>query len=128
MKRDIQGKFALKNEDYRLVRSLRLTDSTWVALGIMSECFGLTRADYLEQSIRENALPSREYPSNTRRTDSIYPCITGQNMESPPSNTLYEEELQNLPQKNAVLMERTAIALSQVVELELLRDRLTAGA
>lgn len=26
MKRDIQGKFALKNDDYRLVRSLRLTD------------------------------------------------------------------------------------------------------
>lgn len=33
LKRDIQGKFALKNNDYRLVRSLRLTDETWKALG-----------------------------------------------------------------------------------------------
>jgi len=131
MKRDIQGKFALKNEDYRLVRSLRLTDSTWVALGITSECLGLTRADYLEQIIRENALPSTVSPSNTRETDSFHPCNTWQNMDSSPSNTRYEEEIevlkaeiQNLTQKNAVLMERTAIAFSQVVELELLRDRI----
>ncbi|BAB78334.1 hypothetical protein ACN23B_28220 (plasmid) [Anabaena sp. FACHB-709] len=119
MKRDIQGKFALKNEDYRLVRSLRLTDSTWVTLGITSECLGLTRADYLEQIIRENALPNTGCPSNTR-----------QNMESLPSNTRYEEEIellkleiQNLTQKNVALMERTAITFSQV-ELELLRDRI----
>lgn len=51
-------------------------------------------------------------------------------MESLPSNTRYEEEIeilkaeiQNLNQKNAVLMERKAIAFSQV-ELELLRDRI----
>lgn len=28
LKRGIQGKFALKNDDYRQVRSLRLTDET----------------------------------------------------------------------------------------------------
>jgi hypothetical protein len=130
MKRDIQGKFALKNEDYRLVRSLRLTDSTWVALGITSECLGLTRADYLEQIIGEKALPSTVHPSNTRKKDSLFPCITRQNMDSPPSNTRHQEEIevlkaeiQNLSQKNAALMERTAIASSQVVELELLRDK-----
>ncbi|MEL4898248.1 hypothetical protein [Crocosphaera sp. Alani8] len=39
-KRDIQGKFSLKNDDYRKVRSLRLTDRTWRALGIASECLG----------------------------------------------------------------------------------------
>jgi hypothetical protein len=33
LKRDIQGKFALKNDDYRQVRSVRLTDDTWKALG-----------------------------------------------------------------------------------------------
>ena len=43
MKRDIQGKFALKNDDYREVRSIRLTDNTWKALGIAAECLGLTR-------------------------------------------------------------------------------------
>lgn len=131
MKRDIQGKFALKNEDYRLVRSLRLTDSTWVALGIRSECLGLTRADYLEHIIRENALNSTVTPSNTRGKDSLYPCNTQGNMESLPSNTRYEEEIevlkaeiQNLSQKNTVLSEQTAIAFSQTVELELLRDRI----
>lgn len=130
MKRDIQGKFALKNEDYRLVRSLRLTDSTWVALGITSECLGLTRADYLEQIIREKALPSTVSPSNTRDKDFLFPCITRQNTDSPPRNTRFQEEIevllaeiQNLSQKNAALMQRTAIAFSQI-ELELLRDRI----
>ncbi len=54
-KRDIQGKFALKNDDYREVRSLRLTSETWKAIGIASECLGLTRADYLEHIVKHNA-------------------------------------------------------------------------
>jgi hypothetical protein len=58
LKRDIQGKFALKDDDYRQVRSLRVTDETWKALGIAAECFGMTRADYLEQVIGDNASPS----------------------------------------------------------------------
>ncbi|MBW4589684.1 hypothetical protein G7B40_030925 [Aetokthonos hydrillicola Thurmond2011] len=58
LKRDIQGKFALKDDDYRQVRSVRLTDETWKALGIAAECLGMTRSDYLEQVIRGNANPS----------------------------------------------------------------------
>ncbi len=53
-KRDIQGKFTLKDDDYRQVRSLRLTDSTWKELGIASECLGITRADLLENLVRQN--------------------------------------------------------------------------
>lgn len=71
LKRDIQGKFALKNDDYRLVRSLRLTDEAWKALGIVAECNGLTRADYLEQIVRDNTLPSI-----TRDESENHPCIT----------------------------------------------------
>ena len=56
-KRDLQGKFAIKNDDYREVHSVRLTDNTWKALGIASECLGLTRADYLEEIARNNLLP-----------------------------------------------------------------------
>ncbi len=56
MKRDIQGKFTFKHDDYRQVRTLRLTDATWKALGIASECLGITRADLLEQIVRENNL------------------------------------------------------------------------
>ena len=53
-KRDIQGKFTRKNNDYRQVRSLRLTDSTWKELGIASECLGITRADLLENLVQQN--------------------------------------------------------------------------
>ena len=53
-KRDIQGKFTLKNQDYRQVRSIRLTDSTWKELGIASECLGITRADLLEKLVQQN--------------------------------------------------------------------------
>ncbi|NJR74877.1 MAG: hypothetical protein HC773_17065 [Scytonema sp. CRU_2_7] len=42
----------------RQVRSLRLTDDTWKALGIAAECLGISRSDYLEQVIRGNASPS----------------------------------------------------------------------
>ncbi len=58
LKRDIQGKFALKDDDYRQVRSVRLTSETWKALGIAAECLGMSRADYLEKVIKENASPS----------------------------------------------------------------------
>lgn len=58
LKRDIQGKFALKNDDYRQVHSVRLTDEAWKALGIAAECLGMTRSDYLEQLMRKNANPS----------------------------------------------------------------------
>lgn len=58
LKRDIQGKFALKDDDYRQVRSVRLTDETWKILGMSAECLGMSRADYLEKVIRGNINPS----------------------------------------------------------------------
>ncbi|WP_306297086.1 hypothetical protein [Nostoc sp. C057] len=36
---------------------MRLTDDTWKALDIASECLGLTRADYLEHIVRHNTSP-----------------------------------------------------------------------
>jgi hypothetical protein len=72
LKRDVQGKFALKDDDYRQVRSLRLTDEAWKALGIAAECFGMTRADYLEQVIRGNTIPSitrEKEPMHQAKTD-----------------------------------------------------------
>lgn len=74
LKRDIQGKFALKDDDYRQVRSLRVTDETWKALGIAAECFGMSRADYLEQVIRGNASPSNTWekePGNQAKTTVV---------------------------------------------------------
>jgi hypothetical protein len=65
--RDVQGKFTLKGDDYRQVRSLRLTDATWKAWGITAECLGLSRADLLEKLIKQNqgSFPS-VYPEKTR--------------------------------------------------------------
>lgn len=116
MKRDIQGKFALKNEDYRLVRSLRLTDETWIALGIAAECLGITRADYLEQIVRDNALPGITWQeesavsTNTRQEVELSPCIT------------WKEEHHS--QENAPVMEQAVTALPQMADLEALRERI----
>lgn len=105
MKRDIQGKFALKNDDYRLVRSLRLTDDTWKALGIAAECHGLTRADYLEQIVRENALPS----------------ITRDELPTLPCNTPQEEPVS---QQTSLPQPQTFEALRDKRSLLAARDRI----
>jgi hypothetical protein len=65
-KRDIQGKFTLKNYDYRQVRSLRLTDNTWKELGVASECLGITRADLLENLVQQNKIFS-----DSRETEQL---------------------------------------------------------
>lgn len=113
LKRDIQGKFALKNDDYREVRSLRLTDDTWKALGIASECFGLTRADYLEYIVRHNA------SSYLTRKDSEFLAPTQQKTEPQPRITRQWE-----PYQMSDEAAKQSVELPRVVELEILRDRI----
>ncbi len=115
MKRDIQGKFALKNDDYRLVRSLRLTDETWKALGIASECFGLTRADYLSAIVRDGTLPRI-----TPEEELIHPSNTWEESEAQPRII---REIENLgqPELNTTLSITTA--LPEMTNLKTLRDR-----
>ncbi|QLE52861.1 hypothetical protein FD724_33390 (plasmid) [Nostoc sp. C057] len=112
-KRDIQGKFALKSDDYREVRSLRLTDDTWKALGIASECLGLTRADYLEHIVKHNAQPS------ITREDSEFLAFNPPKKEPQPSITGYRE----FPLTSDTERERQSVALPTIRELEILRDR-----
>jgi hypothetical protein len=100
-KRDIQGKFALKNDDYRQVRSLRLTDETWKALGIASECLGKTRADYLEHIVRHHNLPS------ITRDESDFLAHISPETEPQPSITRNKKSHQT----------------PRLSELEILRDR-----
>lgn len=91
LKRDIQGKFALKDDDYRQVRSLRLTDETWKALGIAAECLGMTRADYVEQVIRGNA-----HPSITWGKESVNQAkATVVELDTKPQNVATLESLRN---------------------------------
>lgn len=124
MKRDIQGKFALKNDDYRSVRSLRLTDDTWRALGMIAGCLGLTRADYLEEIVSRNLLPSIT-PSEAEHLPSITP-LEGEDI---PSITRYEQEIerlkaqvQNLQENNSEMRKRAAfIFIQDVVNFETIR-------
>ncbi|MGF1939464.1 MAG: hypothetical protein RM347_034855 [Nostoc sp. ChiQUE02] len=111
-KRDIQGKFALKNDDYREVRSLRLTDDTWKAIGIASECFGLTRADYLEHIVRHNNLPS------ITRENSEFLADTPPETKPQPSITP-QSEFHRTSDKSA----QQFVGLA-TEELEILRDRI----
>lgn len=79
LKRDIQGKFALKDDDYRQVRSVRLTDETWKIMGIAAECLGMSKADYLEELIRGNASPSitrEKTPIDQAKTTAVEPTTT----------------------------------------------------
>lgn len=112
LKRDIQGKFALKNDDYREVRSLRLTDDTWKAIGIASECLGLTRADYLERIVRHNLLPGI-----IREDSEILASTQGQN--EPQLSITRQRELHQTSNKAA----KQSVGLPTVKELEILRDR-----
>jgi hypothetical protein len=90
-KRDIQGKFTLKNHDYRRVRSLRLTDSTWKDLGIASECLGITRADLLENLIQQN----KELVSAGEATEQLNP----QKLGAKAQKSLHRKELSSLANK-----------------------------
>ncbi len=90
-KRDIQGKFTLKNQDYRQVRSIRLTDSTWKELGIASQCLGITRADLLENLVQHN----RSIFSDSGETEQLNPEKSGSNAKK----SLNKDELSSLAEK-----------------------------
>jgi hypothetical protein len=101
MKRDIQGKFALKNDDYREVRSIRLTDATWKALGLAAECLGLTRADLLEQVVRENNLT---FPEHTLSQIPLSLSLRSLIAEIEGLQT----KVKDLSEENALLQQQTA--------------------
>ena len=90
-KRDIQGKFTLKNQDYRQVRSIRLTDSTWKELGIASECLGITRADLLENLVWRN----RSIVSDSGKIEQLNP----EKPRTKAKKSLDRDELSSLAQK-----------------------------
>ena len=104
MRRDAQGKLALKNDEHRCVRSLRLTDTTWMALGEEAGSLSLTRADYLEQIFRNKVYSQ---PSNTRKELEASPSNTRRTLDRQASNTWQNDETEllqtQLRQENAFL-------------------------
>ena len=124
MPRDPQGKFALKNDEHRCVRSLRLTDTTWMALGKEAESLALTRADYLEQIFKNKVY---SLPSNTRKDKEELPSNTREESDSQPSNTWQTEEtellLTQVREENAFLLAQIQ-HFTQVNVLEEMRDQI----
>lgn len=54
--RNESGKFAAKSEEFRKVRSIRLTDATWDELGRLSDQRCITRADLIEELAQSGLL------------------------------------------------------------------------
>jgi predicted DNA-binding ribbon-helix-helix protein len=52
------GKFAPKSDEPRHVRSIRVTDSAWEVLGAVAAQRGITRADLLEELVKEGVVGS----------------------------------------------------------------------
>lgn len=129
MKRDIQGKFTLKNDAHRSVPSLRLTDFTWEALGAAAESLGITKADVFEQIVRSNnyfpgitRLNEVAQPRNTRLDGNLSPCITWQQEEI----ERLKAEVQRLSEENALLVERSRENIL-TPSLEDLRERVLSS-
>lgn len=65
------GQFDLKGEEPRLVRSLRLTDTCWEALGEVAENRGISRADLLERMVEDGYLDEYELYENSGKQDLL---------------------------------------------------------
>ena len=54
--KDWHGRFINKSDDYRHVRSMRVTDEIWEKFGEMALERGITRADLLEEIVKNDDL------------------------------------------------------------------------
>ena len=52
--RNLKGQFTNKSDSDRRVRSIRVTDETWEKFGDMAAQRSITRADLLEEMIKED--------------------------------------------------------------------------
>ena len=64
--KDWHGRFVLKSDDYRHVRSMRVTDEIWEKFGEMALERGITRADLLEEIVKMD-----NFPANNNRVINI---------------------------------------------------------
>ena len=52
--KDWRGRFISKSDDYRKVRSMRVTDEIWEKFGDIALQQGITRADLLEEIVKND--------------------------------------------------------------------------
>jgi len=73
-----EGKFASKSEEYRHVRSIRLTDTTWQKIGFAADKRRITRADLFEQMAEDGVfddVPENSNSSSNNFQDEIKVAI-----------------------------------------------------
>lgn len=69
------GTFAPKSSQIRQVRSLRLTDKTWKALGETAELKGITRADLIEELAMNGAI--EQWASSCNEVEKLKEKVLG---------------------------------------------------
>ncbi len=69
--RDESGKFELKGDEPRVLRSIRLTDTCWDGLLEMSESKGCSRSDLLEDWVESGEFESGDVDSDDVRQELI---------------------------------------------------------
>ena len=87
------------------VRSLRLTDATWKAIGITAESLGITRADLLENSVTQNngtfphSLKIEKLAQEIEQLKTEIPSLHPQKSVLKAKTTLNRDELNYLAEK-----------------------------
>ncbi len=69
------GQFAPKSEDYRHVRSIRLTDKTWEKIGCAAEAKQVTRADLIEQMAEDGVFDQSAVCANALDSSQLIAAI-----------------------------------------------------
>ncbi len=74
--RDDSGRFELKGDEPRILRSIRLTDTCWDGLLQLAESKGCSRSDVLEELVQDG-----EIDFDAADVDSVRDEIIGEVME-----------------------------------------------
>jgi len=69
------GKFVSKSDEARIVRSIRLTDTTWKKLGDAADSRCITRGDLVEQIVTEGVLEQQTGNSDGVSVEQIEKLI-----------------------------------------------------
>lgn len=99
-----EGKFELKGDAPRHVRSIRLTDATWENLGEVAAKDGITRADLLEKMTDFQPSKPAETTPGTITTDELHNAIAA--VMSDPAVTRNGKDRGAVKRTMAALIER----------------------
>jgi predicted DNA-binding ribbon-helix-helix protein len=69
------GQFASKSDDYRHVRSIRLTDKTWEKIGYVAKVQQITKADLIEQMAQDGAFDQQVSTTNALSSARLVAAI-----------------------------------------------------